>query len=162
MSDMGKEMSGYIVGPMPATNFMYEFFPKSPLQTSRQAKTFKRGCFADVVSCTSEIEAYNPFVSFLDMITIFRLIIVIHWMLQVKAATPFATSLEFVNSSAQIDRSKQSDFSFEIKPDICVYAKDSQRRGLTDIAHTELMIEFKWNASDDPFCDPYIPAGDNE
>jgi hypothetical protein len=56
----------------------------------------------------------------------------------------------------------QSDFSFDIKPDICVYAKDSQRRGLTDIAHTELMIEFKWNASDDPFCDPYIPAGDNE
>jgi hypothetical protein len=24
------------------------------------------------------------------------------------------------------------------------------------------MIEFKWNASDDPFCDPYIPAGDNK
>ena len=159
---MGKEMSGYIVGPMPATDFLDEFFPKSSLQTSRQAKIFKPGCFADVVSCTSEVEAYDPFVSFLDMITIFRLIIVIHWMLQVKAATPFATSLEFVNSSAQIDRSKQSDFSFEIKPDICVYAKDSQRRGLTDIAHTELMIEFKWNASDDPFCDPYIPAGDNE
>jgi hypothetical protein len=24
------------------------------------------------------------------------------------------------------------------------------------------MIEFKWNTSDDPFCDPYIPAGDNK
>ena len=83
--------------------------------------------FADVVSCTSEVEAYEPFVGFLDMITIFRLIIVIHWMLQVKAATPFATSLEFVNSSAQKDCSEQSDFSFNIKPDICKYAKDSQR-----------------------------------
>jgi hypothetical protein len=159
---MGKEMKDYIVGPMPATDFLNEFFPKTSLQTTSKAKTFRQGCFDEVVSCTSEVEAYEPFVGFLDMITIFRLIIGIHWMLQVKAAAPFATSLEFVNSSAHIDCSQQSDFSFNIKPDICVYANDSQRQGLTDIAHAELMIEFKWNTSDDPFCDPYIPAGDDK
>ena len=71
MSDMGKEMSNYIVGPMPAPDFMDEFFPKTSLQTSHQAKIFKQGCFADIVSCTSEVEAYNPFVGFLDIITIF-------------------------------------------------------------------------------------------
>jgi len=62
-----------------------------------------------------------------------------------------------ISSSAQIDCSKQSDFSFNIR-----YAKDSQRRGLTDIAHAELMIEFKQNTSDNSFCDPYILASDNE
>src|ERR1700683_1245051 len=81
MLDMGKEMRDYIVGPMPATDFMDEFFPKTSLQTTRQAKTSRQGWFDDVVSCTSEVEAYEPFVGFLDMIAIFRLIIVIHWML---------------------------------------------------------------------------------
>jgi hypothetical protein len=126
MLDMGKEMRDYIVGPMPATDFLDEFFPMTSLQTTRKAKNFRWGCFDDVVSCTSEVEAYDPFVSFLDMITIFQLIIGIHWMLQVKAAAPFATSLEFVNSSTHIDCSQQSDFSFDIEPNICAYANDSQ------------------------------------
>jgi hypothetical protein len=58
MSDMGKEMKDYIVGPMPATDFLNEFFPKTLLQTTCKAKTFRQGCFDEVVSCASEVEAY--------------------------------------------------------------------------------------------------------
>jgi hypothetical protein len=80
-------------------------------------------------------------------------------MLQITAAAPFAPSLEFVNSSAHVDCSRQSEFSFDIKPDICMYTKESQCRGHTDVAHVELIIEFKWASGDDPFCDPYTPSG---
>ena len=68
---MGKEMKDYIIGPMPATDFLKEFFPKTSLKTACKAKIFRQGCFNKVVSCTSEVEAYEPFVGFLDMITIF-------------------------------------------------------------------------------------------
>jgi hypothetical protein len=64
-------------------------------------------------------------------------------MLQIAAAASFAPSLEFVNSSAYADRSKQTEFSFEIKPDVCTYVEKTQCRGPTDVAHAELLIEFK-------------------
>jgi len=80
-------------------------------------------------------------------------------MLQIKTAAPFAPSLEFVNSSTHMDRSGQTDFSFEIKPDVCAYTKGDQRLGPTDVARAELIIEFKWHEADDPFCDPYVPPG---
>jgi hypothetical protein len=62
MSDMGDEMKGYFVGPMPATEFLNTFFPKSSLNTSARAKQFEPGCFDDVISCTLETDAYQPFV----------------------------------------------------------------------------------------------------
>jgi len=75
---------------------------------------------------------------------------------QIKAASPFAPDFEFVNSSTFWDCSCQSAFSFDIKPDICVYTKKSTRRGPTDIAHAELVIEFKWHTHDDPFTFPTL------
>src|ERR1700688_801021 len=83
-------------------------------------------------------------------------------MLQIEAAAPFAPSLDFVNSSAHSDHSGQSAFSFDIKPDICVYTQNSQRRGPTDVARVELIIEFKWQSSDDLFCDLYQPSEDDD
>jgi hypothetical protein len=83
-------------------------------------------------------------------------------MLQIEAATPFAPSLEFVDSSAHMDRSGQSAFSFNIKLDICVYNKNGQHQGPTDVAHVELIIKFKWQSSNDLFCDPYEPLEDDD
>jgi len=60
-----------------------------------------------------------------------------------------------------LDSSGQLDFNFGIKPDVCVYSKDSTRRGPTDVARVECMIEFKWHTSDDPFCDPHHTNGEN-
>lgn len=81
-------------------------------------------------------------------------------MTQVDAANPFAPSLKFFDSSAYTDSSGQSKFSFDIKPDICVYTEGSGRRGLTDVARAEIIIEFKWHTADDPFCDPYPNGND--
>ena len=64
-------------------------------------------------------------------------------LLQITAVKQFTPTFEFVNSSTHIDSSGQSEFSFDIKPDICVYTTTSKHWGLTDIAHTELLIEFK-------------------
>ena len=82
-------------------------------------------------------------------------------MSQIKAASPFAPKLEFVNSSAHKDCSCQSEFSFDIKPDICIYKDDSNCRGPTDIARAELAIEFKWATNDDPFG-PRTLTGEGE
>jgi len=59
---MGEKMKGYIIGPMPATQFLDKFFPKKLIQSTSRAKVFEQGLFSDVVSCSSEVEAYEPFV----------------------------------------------------------------------------------------------------
>jgi hypothetical protein len=68
MFDMGHEMEGYFVGPMPAMTFLDTFFPKSLLNRKR-AKQFKKGCFDQVISCAGEIQAYNPFVGLFIVLT---------------------------------------------------------------------------------------------
>ena len=62
-------------------------------------------------------------------------------MLQIEAAAPFAPSLDFVNLPAHMDCSGQSKFSFDIKPDICVYTQDSKRLGPTDVGLVALQRE---------------------
>ena len=156
MSDMGDEMRDYIVGPMPTSRFLNEFFPKKSIQSTDKAKVYRPGCFDKVVSCSDEIQAYAPFVR---SIHYDHPLTCIHFMLQIKAAAPFAPNLKFVNSSTHVDCSGQTDFSFEIKPDVCAYLKGGRHLGPTDVARAELIIEFKWHLADDPFCDPYIPSG---
>jgi len=80
--------------------------------------------------------------------------------IQITAIKPFAPSLDFINSSATTDRSGQTEFSFEIKPDICAYVKGCKRRDPSDVSRAEIIIEFKWHQSDDPFCEPYPLPGD--
>lgn len=74
-------------------------------------------------------------------------------VLQIATVKNYVPGLDFVNSSAHPDCSGQTDFSFEIKPDICVYQGD-KRGGPTDVARVELVIEFKWDTCDDPFREP--------
>ena len=159
MLDISKEMRDYSISPMPVTDFLDKFFPKNLLQTPCGVKAFKERCFAQFISHTCEVEANHLWVSWYDHHP--KLIIGIHWMLQVNTATPFATSLEFINLSTHTDCSEQSNLSSNIKPDISMYAKGSQHWGLTDISCAELMIEFKWNKSDDPFCNLYILPNHN-
>ena len=83
-------------------------------------------------------------------------------MLQIEATALFAPSLDFVDLPAHMDCSGQSAFSFNIKPDICIYTPNSQWQGLTDVTHIEFVIKFKWQSSDDPFCDLYKPSEDDD
>jgi hypothetical protein len=56
-------------------------------------------------------------------------------------------------------------FPFKIKPDVSVYPIDTDPAVKTDSAISEIFIEFKWNTTDDPFCDvhdvncPYCQRG---
>jgi hypothetical protein len=69
MSDMGNEMRGYFVGPMPAAKFLDTFFPKKSINNTLKAKQFTKGSFNKVVSCEGEKQAYCPFVGLFLMPT---------------------------------------------------------------------------------------------
>ena len=62
---MADEMKKYIVGPMPAIQFLDVFFPtdRIPRYRKRSAYNYKAGCYNDAVKAASEKEAYDPFVS---------------------------------------------------------------------------------------------------
>src|ERR1700728_163961 len=62
MTDMGNEMKDYIVGPMPAAEFLDEFFPLNSLRTSSRAQAYQPGCFQPVISSEKESDVYEPFV----------------------------------------------------------------------------------------------------
>lgn len=54
-----------------------------------------------------------------------------------------------------IDRNPRHELPFRIKPDLIAYAKDNQPNKITDSRAAELIIEFKWAATDDAFRDVY-------
>ena len=148
VSQLGKEMLGYIVGPMPVQEFLDEFFPMRDLE-GYVAKPFEKGTFKKAAACESETSAYVPFVS--DITWPPRCSRIRH--AKVECAASLAPGLEFVNSSSHPDSSRRTDFSFDVKPDVCVYSKGATavRSGPTDVSSVEITIEFKWKARDDPF-----------
>ena len=62
MSDMGSKMKRYFIGPMPAQKFLDKFFPLQDINTSLREKVFVSGDYDEVVSWTTETQAYSPFV----------------------------------------------------------------------------------------------------
>ncbi|KAG0695915.1 hypothetical protein DFH29DRAFT_813668 [Suillus ampliporus] len=62
---------------------------------------------------------------------------------------PFAPQLSFVNSSKCADMKNCSAFTFNVKPDVCVYT-DGTSQGC-DISKLEVNVEFKWNDGYDAF-----------
>ena len=69
MTDMGNKMRDDIIEPMPITEFLDEFFPKQPIDTTFKDPPFKKGCFEKVISGSSEPQAYKPFVGLFIMVT---------------------------------------------------------------------------------------------
>jgi hypothetical protein len=62
---MADEIKKYIVGPMPAIQFLDVFFPTDciPRYRKRSAYKYEAGCYDTTVKAASEREAYDPFVS---------------------------------------------------------------------------------------------------
>jgi hypothetical protein len=71
----------------------------------------------------------------------------------------FAPGLSFIDTHSKADTTNCKSFTFEIKPDICVYADGAlpphPRQSSCDISAAEVVIEFKWGFHHSPF---YIPA----
>ncbi|KAG2048865.1 hypothetical protein BDR06DRAFT_894752, partial [Suillus hirtellus] len=61
----------------------------------------------------------------------------------------FAPQLSFIDSHNNPDMVNCSSFTFNVKPDVCVYS-DPTLRG-TNISKAEIIIEFKWGYCHDPF-----------
>ncbi|KAG1866120.1 hypothetical protein F4604DRAFT_1928133 [Suillus subluteus] len=132
LNAMGKEMKGHVVGPMPVEEFLDEFLPHpknhDPLDFTSLFTSASQAEVFNMHSVRKEEDSYNLFINGIQ---------------------PFAPQLSFVNTSNNADTKNCSSFTFNIKPDVCVYA-DGTSHGC-DISKFELSIEFKWNDAHDAF-----------
>jgi hypothetical protein len=55
---MGKEMQGFLVGPMDVEDFLQEFLPDTKIPDN----AFTSGAFNTTISAPEETKAYEPFV----------------------------------------------------------------------------------------------------
>lgn len=62
-SALAKEVSPYLVGPMPVQDFLDDFFPVDCLPHLDDVPAFNRGCYRRTVRVQNETLAYEPFVS---------------------------------------------------------------------------------------------------
>ncbi|KAF8121661.1 hypothetical protein EV363DRAFT_878024, partial [Boletus edulis] len=142
LNSIGRQMKNSFVGPMPTDVFLEEFLPTSLIpgykrvETYRPLKSFKKTCAA-----TGELAMYSPFLEEMEQ---------------------FAPQLHLVDTHARGDKS--NGYSFEIKPDICIYHKSL---GTTvpshcDVDQLDMFVEFKWYNYDDPFLAPSESVSRNE
>ena len=145
---MADEMRKYLIGPMPASDFLDEFFPTCDLPELLEVPTFTSGCYDRVVNAKKEKNAYQPFVRFFFSLTL--LYYLLHSISdKINATQQFTPRLHIVNSSSFPDCNSCSKFPFQIKPDLTIYPNFAEK---TNSALAEIFIEFKWKSSDDPFC----------
>jgi len=150
---MGEEIKKYIVGPMPAQQFLDDFLPVEHIPGLDSVSSFSPHCYDKTIAAETEPKSYKPFVS--------RFYLCLYYfscILLVKVATTrkFTSGLKVVNSSSHCDRNVRTDFSFKIKPDISIYRTDTTKSdpGIkTDSSVVEIFIEVKWHPNDDPFGD---------
>jgi hypothetical protein len=150
---MGAEMKGHCVGPMPIEEFLDKFLPTSEIQ-NLPTLTFRRGIFDQVIHAERELKAYEPFVSLRDYHTGIAESLTL--MFQIGAMQSFGPALSFVNTSGSAASDISGTFSFAVKPDICVYA-DGTTHGC-HVSTAEVIVEFKWDAINDAFCDPPLSS----
>ncbi|KAG2089146.1 uncharacterized protein F5147DRAFT_658498 [Suillus discolor] len=137
LNAMGKEMKGCLVGPMPVEQFLKEFLPPSAIP-NYEPLTFSDGAFESTLSALHETKAYEPFID---------------------TMSSFAPGLSFIDTHNHPDTTNCKSFTFQIKPDICVYADGTSppcaRQSSCDVSAAEVIIEFKWDPHHNPF---YTPA----
>jgi hypothetical protein len=63
---MGEEIKKYLVGPMPAQQFLDDFFPISKLPDLATIPQFVPKCYDRTIKAKKEKNAYKPFVSPFD------------------------------------------------------------------------------------------------
>lgn len=63
---MGREIKKYLVGPMPAQQFLDDFFPVHKLSSLDDVPQFQSNCYSRTIRAKKEKKAYDPFVSLFD------------------------------------------------------------------------------------------------
>ncbi|KAF8839516.1 hypothetical protein BDN67DRAFT_953305 [Paxillus ammoniavirescens] len=67
---------------------------------------------------------------------------------------PFSPNLRLVDSHSTPDTKNCSAFTYQVKPDLCVYSNRSSKG--CDSSEVEMTIEFKWDPGQNPFGLPYV------
>ncbi|KAF8498372.1 hypothetical protein BU17DRAFT_72339 [Hysterangium stoloniferum] len=122
---MSKEISGRVVGPVRAEDFLSQYLPKTrnpcPEFTADTLKAFSQS--------KNEYAMYKPWINLL---------------------AKFCPNLELVDAHT----TPAVDFGGkQVKPDIQIYSRNSKRSGLSDMTQTEMVVEFKLDKEDDAFND---------
>jgi len=145
-----EKVKKYLVGPMPPEEFLKTFFPLDKISQETEAEVFKVGCYKDTVQAVKERLAYGPFVSPLNGRP--QPALTIRLDFKIKTTETFMPGFSAVDSSNYPDCHQSSKFPFKVKPDISVYASCKPSYP-TELVSVEIFIEFKWNNTNDPFCD---------
>lgn len=140
LNAMGMEMKEHIVDPMAVENFLNEFL----LNTKDHDSLDFALCFAlastarvfNLLSIRKEEGTYKPFVS--D--TCIYYFEIVNSPLDYSHVT-ICPQLSFMNSSGNADLMNYSAFTFNVKPDVCVYA-DATSHGC-NISKFRVAIKFK-------------------
>jgi len=147
---LAEKVKKHLVGLMPPKEFLEMFFPLDKISQETEAEVFKVGCYKDTVQAVKERSAYGPFVSPLNGRP--QPALTVRLDFKIKTTETFMPGFSAVNSSNYPDHHQSSKFPFEVKPDVSVYA-GCKPSYLTELVSVEIFIEFKWNNTDDPFCD---------
>ena len=127
---MGEEIKKYLVGLMPAQQFLNNFFPVNELSGLDIVPQFKRNCYRCTVRAKNETGSYDHFISPFDGFPYAGS----HVVWKVKSTQSFTPDFRIVNPSSCTDCNPCSDFPFKIKPDVSVYHTDSDPKTMTDSA----------------------------
>jgi hypothetical protein len=153
-SHVAEGIEHFLVGPMPAHDFLSTFFPGrvSP-------PTFKDGIFSEVVrtlrqKSKQETSMYKPFVSLYSSSSWQKLT----REYQCEAVQPHVRSLVIRDTSSQ-SVEPGTKYNFTIQPDCTVYSKENENVIGTNSGSrvAEFFIEFKYTSGDDPFVDTPPP-----
>jgi len=147
---LAKEVKKHLVGPMPPKEFLETFFPLDKISQETEAEVFKVGCYKDTMQAIKERLAYGPFVSPLNGYPQPALTVRLNF--RIKTTETFMPGFSAINSSNYPDCHQSSKFPFKLKPNISVYAS-CKPSYLTKSVSVEIFIKFKWNNTNDPFCD---------
>ncbi|KAF8497626.1 hypothetical protein BU17DRAFT_103228 [Hysterangium stoloniferum] len=118
---MSQEISGRVVGPVRAEDFLSQYLPKTrnpcPELTADTLKAFSQS--------KSEFAMYKPWINLLAKL---------------------CPNLELVDAHT----TPAVDFGGkQVKPDMQIYSPNSKRSGLSDMTQTEMVVEFKLDIEDD-------------
>jgi hypothetical protein len=91
-SALADEIGPYIVGPMPAQQFLDDFFPVDDIPDLDSVPLFTPGCYDSTVEAKKEILAYKPFVSPLNSFFCFSTVVVFSRSRQLRRS-PLASKL---------------------------------------------------------------------
>jgi hypothetical protein len=149
---MAAEIKGYLLSPMPADQFLNDFFSTGDLPGLDEVPISNPGCYKTTVDAGKEMSTYDPFVSpsqesFTMYPSLALMFILRSWQPRPSLlASYLSTRLHPPTVTPQLG------FPFKIKPDVSFYSAASDPFAITDSPFTEIFVEFKWNQVDNPFC----------